>query len=421
MTQSGIAMIRAGMMAVALTLVGSSAANAQQITITFSGQTTERENFQDQFASFEKANPGYSVQGRYSPLDQHPQLMQTQLQAGNAADVIQTGPGTGGIFAALNLAAGQQIADLSDEAWVKSLPEASKALVSLNGRVYGYPTDLSPFIMAYNPVILQKVGVSVPTTFGDLLHACGVIADAGYIPVTLAGASFSNVTILMQMLATNFVFGPNPGWNDARYHARTTFAKSPEWHTVVERFQQLMKARCFPEDVAGVQAPVHLQRFAAGKAAMYPMPSQAIGAVRAAGGNFRISAFPMPADDAANTKLMAASGIIAVLNVKSKRLDAAKKLLQFMSQPEQRVAYATKAGTVALGAGPGGSDVLFAALEPLLPYFESNRLITAHYFFWPNGGVVQQFATSMQGILTGQKTADDVLADTDRAWDRAAK
>lgn len=400
----------------------SSSGESGSTTITFSGQTSEQGIWQPLFDAFEQANPGIKVNAQYTPNDSYPQLIRTQLQAGHAADVIQTTPGTGGGLAALTLAAGGQIADLTGSSWASSLPATTKPLVTLDGKVYAYPTDLAPLFMAYNPEIFGRVGISVPTTFAELTAACTKLAAAGVIPISVAGASFQNVSILVQILAANNVFGPDANWNRERSDKKTTFASSPSWQKVMSDMEKLRDAKCFSPDVAGVKAPVHIQRFAAGQAAMEPMPAQAIVQVRAAAPkNFQFSSFPLPADNSADTKVSAASGIALVINAKADNTAAAQKLIDFLSAPAQRARYAETAGTIAPGAGPGGSDVYTDVLNPLKPYLAADRALTLNYLFWPSANVAQQLATSTQGLFTGQKSSRQVLGDADQAWDGASK
>ncbi|MFJ9243849.1 ABC transporter substrate-binding protein [Streptomyces sp. NPDC101776] len=391
-------------------------------TITFSGQTSEQGIWQPLFKAFEKANPGVKIDARYTPNDSYPQLIQTRLQAGQASDVIQTTPGTGGGLAALTLAAGGQVADLTNSSWISSLPASTKKIVTLNGKVYAYPTDLAPLFVAYNPEIFTRAGVSVPTTFAELTAACSTLAATGVTPISLAGASFQNVSILLQTLAANNVFGPDANWNSERADKKTTFASSPGWRKVVSDLQKMTDAKCFSKDVAGVKAPVHIQRFATGQAAMEVMPAQAIVQVRAsAPKSFRFSSFAFPADTSAQTKVSAASGIALVVNAKAANAPLARKLIDFLSEPKQRASYARTAGTIAPGAGADGSDVYTDALTPLKPYLTTERAQTLNYLFWPAASVAQELATSAQGLFTGQKSAQQVLKDADRAWDGASK
>lgn len=398
----------------------TSEASSEGGTVTFAAQTQEQVVWEALIASFEEANPTYTVEAAFTPNDQFAQLIQTQFQAGQAADVIQVTPGSGGGLSGLSLAEAGRLADLEGQPWTEEVPEGLVPLIDYEDKTYVLPTAIAPYFVAYNPDLFDQVGVDVPTTFDDLLDACGEFADAGLIPITLAGASYSNVSITLQTLASNDVDGPNPEWTDERYAGDVTFEDSREWQNVLENFQDMIDARCYAPDAAAIAAPVHSQQFGAGQAAMYVMPAQALSIVAAnSTPDLKVSSFPFPGQSEKNTWIPTASGIGVVVNADAGDVAAAKKFVEFLGEPEQRIAYSEESGGIAWAAGPDGEDVIPEVLEPLRDILASDHAPAPGYLLWPGAGVAQQLATSAQGLLTGQKTIEQVLADTDAAWDQA--
>lgn len=390
-------------------------------TVTFAAQTQEQAVWEELIASFEEQYPSYTVNATFTPNDQFAQLIQTQYQAGQAADVIQVTPGTGGGLAGLSLAEDGRLADLDGQPWIEQVPDGLKPLITLDDKTYILPTAIAPYFVAYNPDIFDELGLEIPTTFADLLDACGTIKDADLIPIALAGASYSNVNITLQTLASNNVDGPSPDWTDERYADNTTFEDSKEWQKVLKDFQKMIDAGCYAPDAAAVAAPVHSQQFGAGQAAMYVMPAQALSIVAAnSTPDLKVSTFPFPGDSEKNTWIPTASGIGVVVNADAKDVAAAKKFVEFLGEPEQRIAYSEESGGIAWAAGENGEDVIPEVLEPLRDVLASDHAPAPGYLLWPGAGVAQQLATSAQGLLTGQKSIDQVLQDTDAAWDQAA-
>lgn len=391
-------------------------------TITFAGQVQEQSVWEPLIAAFEEANPGYTVNATFTPNDAYPQLIQTQFQSGQAADVIQVTPGSGGGLAGLTLADADRLATLDDQPWVGEVPDSQKPLISRDDHTYILPTAIAPFFVLYNPAIFEQVGADVPTSFDDLLEVCGAIADAGITPIGLAGASFSNVNITLQTLAASVVDGPDPGWTDDRYAGDTTFADSSGWQKVLEDFVDLNEAGCYSPDAAGVAAPVHLQQFGAGQAAMVVVPAQAIAQVTAnASPDLEMSTFVFPGTSEAKTWLPSVAGIGLAVNAEAKDMAAANKFIEYLGSPEARLMYSDATGGIAWAAGDNGEDVVPEILQPLGDIVSSDHAIAPTYLLWPGPGVAQQLATSAQGLLTGQLTIDDVLAATDKAWDDVAK
>lgn len=391
-------------------------------TVTFAAQTQEQAVWDALIAAFEEANPTYTVDVTYTPNDQFGQLIQTQFQSNQAPDVIQITPGSGGGLAGLTLADAGRLAPLDGQAWIEEVPEGLLPLIQRDGTTYVLPTAIAPYFVAYNPDLFDEVGVDVPETFSDLLAACGDFAAAGYIPIALAGASFSNVNITLQTLAANDVDGVVPDWTNQRYDGDVTFSDSKEWKKVLTDFSKMIDSKCYAPDAAAVAAPVHAQQFGSGQAAMYVMPAQALAIVAAnSTPDLKVSTFAFPADKAANTTIPTASGIGVVVNADAKDLPAAKVFTEWLGSKEARIIYSEDAGGIAWAAGPDGEDVIPEVLEPLRDILSSDRAPAPGYLLWPGASVSQQLATSAQGLLTGQKTVEDVLADADKAWDAVAQ
>jgi len=390
-------------------------------TVTLAAQTQEQHVFDALVAAFEAENPTYTVDVTYTPNDQFGQLIQTQFQSGQAPDVIQVTPGSGGGLAGLSLADAGRLAPLDGQAWIEEVPEGLLPLLQRDDTTYVLPTAVAPYFVAYNPDIFDEVGVEVPETFGDLLDACGAFAGAGFIPIALAGASFSNVNITLQTLAANNVDRVSPDWTEERYAGDVTFADSSEWEKTLTDFTEMIDAGCYAPDVAAIAAPVHSQQFGSGLAAMYVMPAQALAIVAAnSTPDLKVATFPFPADKASETTIPTASGIGLVVNAEAKDLDAALFFTEWLGSKEARIIYSEDAGGIAWSAGPDGEDVIPEVLEPLREILASDRAPAPGYLLWPGASVSQQMATSAQGLLTGQKSVADVLSDSDKAWDEVA-
>lgn len=390
-------------------------------TISFAAQTQEQHVWDALIAAFEEANPTYDVEVTYTPNDQFGQLIQTQFQSGQAPDVIQITPGSGGGLAGLTLADAGRLAPLDGQAWIDEVPDGLLPLLQREGTTYVLPTAIAPYFVAYNPDLFDEVGVDVPETFGDLLDACGEFADAGFIPIALAGASFSNVNITLQTLAANNVDGPSPDWADERYAGDVTFSDSREWKKVLSDFSDMIDSGCYAPDAAAVAAPVHAQQFGSGQAAMYVMPSQALAIVAAnSTPDLKVATFAFPADEAEDTTIPTAAGIGVVVNAEAADLPAALFFTEWLGSKEARIIYSEDTGGIAWAAGEDGEDVIPEVLEPLREILASDRAPAPGYLLWPGASVSQQMATSAQGLLTGQKTVADVLADSDKAWDDVA-
>jgi raffinose/stachyose/melibiose transport system substrate-binding protein len=121
--------------------------------------------------------------------------------------------------------------------------------------------------------------------------------------------------------------------------------------------------------------------------------------------------FMFPADAAADSRItVQPSGGIA-LWVDSKNKDAANTFLDFMSRDEEMQKFAT-ANNI-LTAKEANSGQLSGTYTELNDAFKAGLAIPDPTASWPNTSMNEKIGASVQGLFTGQKTVDQVLADMD--------
>jgi raffinose/stachyose/melibiose transport system substrate-binding protein len=86
-----------------------------------------------------------------------------------------------------------------------------------------------------------------------------------------------------------------------------------------------------------------------------------------------------------------------------------------VGSPEEAKAYADLAGLVPI-TGVTADDLL-PSYEPIGDLLENGEYTPLPLETWPNPAVYDALGVGVQGLLTGQKTVDQVLADMDAAWD----
>jgi raffinose/stachyose/melibiose transport system substrate-binding protein len=63
-------------------------------------------------------------------------------------------------------------------------------------------------------------------------------------------------------------------------------------------------------------------------------------------------------------------------------------------------------------------DLTGTIYEPIVGLLADGSYTTLPNNVWPNPAVYDALGTGVQGLLTGQKTIDDVLSAMDTAWDQ---
>ena len=63
-------------------------------------------------------------------------------------------------------------------------------------------------------------------------------------------------------------------------------------------------------------------------------------------------------------------------------------------------------------------DLTGTIYEPVVDLLASGSYTSLPSNVWPNPSVYEALSVGVQGLLTGQKTIDQVLTDMDNAWDQ---
>jgi raffinose/stachyose/melibiose transport system substrate-binding protein len=185
---------------------------------------------------------------------------------------------------------------------------------------------------------------------------------------------------------------------------------------VFEHLVAMIDGGCFSDGASGVPLAEMVSQFATGQAAMMFTSSILQGQVLAQTPDLDIGVFPPPGDTAEDTRVTAYPAGGLGIWAESDHVDAAKLFLEFVSQEDVARPLATANGIVSSADATAGLfDGLYADLAP---YFEAGQVVTDITTAWPNTQMGTLSGQSIQGLLTGQKTVDEVLADMDDYFER---
>ncbi len=390
-----------------------SRASGQVTTITLRYLATGHDKMAPLVQRFEKANPSIKVQVQYVPVEQYGQSLITALQAGNAPDVFYTNGGTGQSLSVLPLGKSGYLANLSKRSWAGSIPKLARSLYRSGNRLYGVPMALGLGGVIYNVDLFKRLGATVPTTFGEFLSLCTKIEGAGMIPVALAGQSPAFYGLLP---AADLVYSADPIWDAERAAGKVTFSGSNGWRESLQEFLEMKGAGCYEPGAAAVTVAQAVNLIASGRAAMYLGPSAAAGSIKSINPKIDVRMFPLPGPTAASTRAMAGYVDSFSVNVRSSHLAAAMKFIDFLADPAQSITYARLSGNISLpDAANGTAPTEFSAFGP---YLRAGKVAPIPYLEWPNAVIESNLTQGLQGLLTGQRTVDDVLRMMDTAWNQ---
>lgn len=397
---------------------GGDSGGAQEFSLTYATSNTIESPFEVLANAYMEANPDVTITLNPLPNDTYGDALRTQLQAGNASDVIQTEAGSGQTRSIIPLADAGFLAPLSDSA-AALIPSGSEALFQLDGETYGLPLTISYSGLIYNNVAADAAGITeFATDWDTLLEQCAAAADAGKTLFVLAGSTVPNAGIMASIVAATRVYAEDPDWNQQRLDGDVTFADSEGWADTLEVVKDMNDNGCFQAGAqgAGFDALTTGLTTGTGVAMFGPLGSASELQKAAPEQEFVAQAFP-PAT-ASDTAYGVASPTYALsINAASENSEAAAAFLKWIEEPENSGLFAETAGSLPISglSDLDLSDTIYADVADLLTSGATTPLANST---WPNAAVYDALASGVQGLLTGQATVESVLASMDAAWDQ---
>jgi len=314
----------------AATAVFAASAFAGDLVITFDDLNPDpKRAFEEAVAAFEAANPDINVTINNNDREAHKSAIRNFLSA-NPPDVTSWYPGNRmGPFVDAGLF--EPIDDLWAENNLNEDMAAVKPTMSRNGKTWGVPYSYYQWGVYYRKDIYDKLGLSEPKTWDELLSNCDALKGVGVTPFTIGTKYLWTAAGVFDYLnlrtngydVHNALTDGKIKYTDDRI--RATFAN---WEEMLDRCS-------FVDNHASMDWQGGVAAFANGDAGMYVMGNFAVGAMRAAGlTNDQIDYFQFPeitpglpmAEEAPADAFFIPSG--------AKNKEDAKKFLAFVAQAD---------------------------------------------------------------------------------------
>lgn len=392
----------------------SASGGAQEFSLSFATSNTIESPFQVLGEKYMEANPNVKITFNPQPNDSYDQTLRTQLQAGNASDVVVTSPGSGQGRSILPLAEAGFLEPLGDSA-KELLPEGSAKTFGPDGKVFGQATAITVSALVTNEAAVKAAG-EFPADFGSLEEQCKALESSGKSLFALAGAAPPNTGLTAMSLAASRVYGEDPQWNEKRAAKEVTFADSEGWKSALEAVNTLKDAGCFQKGAAGAGFDAITKGLASGTAVAGFIPATSWKQLQSAAAGSEFGVRALPAEEGPGKEYLYASANYAFsINAASKNKEAAKAFLEWAAEPEQTKAFAEIDGALPV-SGLESYDFEGGAYKNIGDLIKDGKYGPLPNILWPNSAVYDALATGVQGIITGQKTPDQVLQAMDAAW-----
>ncbi len=297
---------------------------------------------------------------------------------------------------------------------------------AVKGKVYQLPANTQTIpVVYYNKDQFAQAGITAPpTTYAELLAAAEKLKAKGLIPFTTGGVHDSIGPLFAGIWATE-VYAKNPNWMHDRRTDKVKFSDADSkkaWTKLAELTAKgyLDKTSVSRDYTANQQA------FLDGKGAIYPMGNWLAGALDdpKSKPKFQVGQFNWPGD-ADNKTVPAFTGGGLLVSAKAKNLEAAKTFALGFQLDKANLDNSVKA------------DGLFPAIVGYSPPSEVGPTFKEGYDLYAKGveaktvvpafgfeagddapipGMGAKIDSSIVDIITGKKTADQVVAFLDAEW-----
>ena len=395
---------------------GDTSAKNGGVTLTLTSITDAKPAWEELLAAYKREAPNVTIKASFAPTDQLQTAVRAQLGAGNAPDLFVTWPGNGSAMSIQQLAPAGLVADISDQGWIKEVPEGIRPLLGADGKSYMWSPGATPIGVIYNKKVFEEAGIAQPPkTWDELVAAAEKIKAAGKIPFAVGNQTPWVTQLLPYAIAPSTAFAEDPNLAEDMLAKRKTFTDSG-WHTVYERYLDLYKRGLFNDSPNGTTYEQTQQMLASGKAAMVVQVIAAMPPfLDVAKDKSNIGTFPFPAADSPGALKIPAgvdAGIGASAN--GKHLDEAKKFIEWLGKPENMAKFSKATYSIPLvGADSAQIDPL---LQPFKPFMEENKTVPFMDQQWPNAKVQPVHFAGVQELIAGKTDVPDLLKQLDEAY-----
>lgn len=395
---------------------GSGDGGDVEFSFTFATSNNLESPYETLANAYMDANEGVTITTNPTPNDKYGETIRTQLQAGNASDVIQTTPGSGDARGIIPLAEAGFLEPLGETA-AGLVPEGSETIFEIDGEVYGQPMDFTIAAVVASMGTAAMNGLEEwPTSEDELYEACSALAADGKSLLALAGAAGPNAGLTAQGIAATRVYAQTPDWNEQRAAGDTTFAESEGWADTLQTVVDLYDGGCFQPGAEGAGFDAITNGLAQGISVGSFIPSgSAVEIATAAPPEADFKVQPFPAADGGDPYIIASSNYTISINAASEKKDAAADFVEWLATPEAQEIYYEASGLLPI-ASYQDLDLSDTIYSPVVDLLAEGAYAPLPNNIWPNPSVYEALQVGVQGLLTGQKTVDQVLADMDAAW-----
>jgi len=324
---------------------GNGSSTADLSKVDYSGTISMVNKFSDPSVSkyfpelakeFEKAHPGVTVNVQQESDQGYKDKIKVLASSNSIPDIYFSWPGSyAKQFVDAGLALDLTSAIGKGTAWNESLVPSAVGAGEYNGKNYGVPIDLDAKFMMYNKKIFADNGLTVPTTFEELLSTCKTLKAKSITPVNFGNKDgWPALHYVTQLNAYNV-----PADTLAKdYSSDKGSFTDPGYVKALEQFKEIIE-QCTTTGTTGngIDHTDAQVAFGSDKAAMMYLESLEIGLLKDTPldkDGFGLFQLPAASDARGDTGSLVGAPDLFMVNPKSKNPALAVAFLKFIVSKE---------------------------------------------------------------------------------------
>jgi raffinose/stachyose/melibiose transport system substrate-binding protein len=385
---------------------GSTTADGKTVLKVYGwkGGAAEPANVKEINAAFEKANPNITLKYSFIPSAAYPQRVQSELLAGNAADVVMTDSAK-----VQDWGSSGYLENLSAQPWVSGVRKEIGHFIENKGKTYAMPMEVIGISLFANNTLLKQAGVTgTPKTWPEFLDDLQKAKDAGITPLSLPNKDGWTGDATTNAIAATLVYTDHPTFDADFIKGKASFSS---WKSSLQQLLDLQsKGFIDLKNELGVDTwSTGISDFQAGKSAFFVQGAWNQSTFTKAG--LDDSFIPWPATSKDNAKANLFVGTMLSVNAKSKVKTAAEKYVAFWSENKNASLYLQAESAVSpftKGESPSG-----AATKTFVAAVNDGRYRILPSNTWMSAAGEKTLQEQVQALWLGQQTIDQTAKNLD--------
>lgn len=393
----------------ALFASGSSEESGKQrieVFTRFSDGATET-YFDEVAASFMAENPDIEIVLSSANNANYKQEINVRLASNSSPDIYFA---WSGVYAR-NFVDGGRALDLTDYLmaddgeWYNSFITNQFETFTFGERIYGIPLMMDGKAFYYNQDIFDELGLEVPENWDEFIAVLDVLKGSGYIPISLGNIEDWATGHYMTTLNQRVV----PADTLAADYALEGDFTAPEYVTALEYLEKLVPY--FTPEFNSVTYDAGINDFISGKAAIYYEQFNQVQYIMPAEFNWSWFDFPDIEGAAGDQNALTGSPQGLMVSSTTKYPEACIKFLKYLTNFENSEKLVAEAQMFSCVDGAINENSANEKMSLMAETIKNAPTINPWLDNATDSEVVTTYQASIQAMVGGAKTAEEVMAD----------